>query len=273
MTNRKYYSVRNSKDATLTRLNLDQFKKLFYAVYEDFVKKQYLDEAFGYYCVDLKDVPGTAGSDVSAFFLRKLRKDCLWPIRDRLRFYHADDLFDVIELLFDCVSKPVDGYHHTFSDCGWHYTTFSSQGRQDEYRKEISTILGDYANGFELSAEGEILAFADNGLQPLLEANVPQRDPDNVEKRIEAAVQKFRHHRSSIEERKKAIRTPADVLEYLRPQIRMFWRLKMKATFLTLLITSVYDTTIPIRRLIMTRAYGSVGSFTIISRRFMPPPG
>ena len=38
--------------------------------------------------------------------------------------------------------------------------------------------------------------------------------------RVEAAIHKFRRHRSSIEDRRDAVRDLADVLEYLRPKLK-----------------------------------------------------
>jgi hypothetical protein len=46
---------------------------------------------------------------------RKLRKPDLWPIPEKCSGYSEDDLFDVIEFLFDYISKPVDGYYHSFT--------------------------------------------------------------------------------------------------------------------------------------------------------------
>jgi hypothetical protein len=40
------------------------------------------------------------------------------------------------------------------------------------------------------------------------------------EARVGAAIQKFRRHRSSIEDRRDAVRDLADVLEFLRPKLK-----------------------------------------------------
>jgi len=41
-----------------------------------------------------------------------------------------------------------------------------------------------------------------------------------VELPVEAAILKFRRYRSSIDDRKEAVRSLADVLEFLRPQLK-----------------------------------------------------
>ena len=58
------------------------------------------------------------------------------------------------------------------------------------------------------------------GLENLLEANLPNRDPENIEYRVNNAILKFRRYRSSIDDRRDAIRDLADVLEFLRPKLK-----------------------------------------------------
>jgi len=141
--------------------------RLFRDSYLIFSTKEYFQEAFGYSCVDAGDVPGTLGSDIQAQMFRKLRKPDLWPIHEKCMGYSEDDLFDVIEFLFDYVSKPVDGYYHSYNSCGWHYQTFNKETGRQEYLAEINELLRDYQEGYELSADGEILALAERGLENL----------------------------------------------------------------------------------------------------------
>jgi len=49
---------------------------------------------------------------------------------------------------------------------------------------------------------------------------IPTYDPENIENRVENAINKFRRYKSSQSERKDAIRDLVDVLEYLRPKIQ-----------------------------------------------------
>jgi hypothetical protein len=130
-------------------------------------------------------------------------------------------LFDVIEFLYDHCSKPLDGRYHSWSGCGWHYDTFDRESGRTEYRERINKLLALYDKGYELSSEGEILILADDGLSTLLEAPLPKVDTENITMRVNLAVTKFRRYRSSIDERRDAIRDLADVLEYLRPQLKV----------------------------------------------------
>lgn len=185
-----------------------------------FSAEDYFQEAFGYICVDAGYVPGTLGADIEAQMLRGLRKPDLWPIRDQCVNYSEEDVFDVVEFLYDLVSKPIDGHYHNWNDCGWHYEIFDKDLGRQAYRTEMNAILCDYKDGYELSTDGEILALPEKGLENLLQANLPVYDPENVEMRVNNAILKFRRHRSSIEDRRDAVRDLADVLEFLRPKLK-----------------------------------------------------
>jgi hypothetical protein len=193
--------------------------ELFVNAYNRFVRRDYFQEALGYECVDAGFVAGTLGPDVAAEVFGRLRKPDLWPIREHVESYSEDDLFDIIEFVYDCVSKPVEGRYHSYSDCGWHYTAFDGDAGHSEFRAEINDLLRDYSEGYELSQDGEILALGEPGLQPLLDEPLLQYDPENVESRVEAAVYRFRHRRSSLDDKRDAVKGLADVLEFLRPKL------------------------------------------------------
>jgi len=221
MGKRPYYSIRTGKNPYFQGIDLPFLKRLFCDLYLSFLRRDYFQEVFGYTCVDAGDVPGKLGDDIEAQILRNLRKTNLWPIQDKCSDYSEDDLFDVIELLYDWISRPVpqDGDYHSWNQCGWHYSVFDQQAGREEFRQEINEILRDYGSGFELSSQGEILALPEQGLDHLLRADLPGYDPQNVERRIEAAIHKFRSRRSSLDDRRDAVRDLADVLEFLRPQL------------------------------------------------------
>ena len=173
-----------------------------------------------YECIDAGPVAGKLGFDVEAQILRKLRKTDLWPIKDKCLEYSEEDMFDIIEFLYDNISKPLEGYYHSYGECGWHYQSFDTELGREVYRREINEILQDYKDGYVLSENGEILALAEKGLENLFHANIPTHDPANVEARVNAAVLKFRRYKSSIDERRDAVRDLADVLEFLRPKLK-----------------------------------------------------
>ena len=179
-----------------------------------------IQEAFGYWCTDAGDVSGTIGEDVDLYFFRILRKQNIWPINSTWDTYEEDDVFDVIELLYDLVSKPLEGDYHSWNQCGWHYSTFDKEAGRSEFRDEVNNFLKDYKSGFELLSEGEILNSEEEGLKNIFDATVPEFDPLNVNSRVHVAVNKFRRYKSTLEDRRDAVRDLADVLEYLRPQLK-----------------------------------------------------
>lgn len=219
MENRRYYSARTGKDPGKIRLDLDTLRRLFYATYITFYSKDYFQEAMGYHCVDQGYVPGSMGPDLDVYSLLRLRKSGLFPI-ERDNAYTEDDIFDLIEFLFDHVSHPVKGNYHSWNDCGWHYDTFDKPAGQDEFRVAMNKFLCDYGGGWELSPSGEILSKADPGMDNLFTVALPVVDPTNVNSRVEEAIKKFRRHKSSVSDRKDAVRDLADVLEFLRPQLK-----------------------------------------------------
>jgi len=214
---RHYYSVRTGKKPL--KLDLPMLRKLFFGIYSALEKHGYFEEAFGYACVD-GGAFGSIGHDREAYFFLQLRKENLWPIHEVYVTYYEEDVFDIIELLFDLISKPVDGWYHQYCDCGMHYNSFDkSEGRKD-YRREINKILRDYKDGYELSANGEILHLGDKGMESILHAEIVEYDPLNVDKQLAEAVQKFRLQASSVTDRKNAVRALADILEFLKPKLK-----------------------------------------------------
>ena len=163
---------------------------------------------------------GHAWPELGRTLLLALRKDNLTPIGVRIDNYADDDLFNVIEFLYEHCSRPIkeDVYHHIFNQCGWHFNSFERAPGRREYRERINDLLALYESGYELSEDGEILTLADDGLGDLFDAELPEIDAENINGRVAAAKTKFRRYRSSLDERRDAIRDLADVLEYIKPR-------------------------------------------------------
>lgn len=219
MIKRNYYSRRTGKTSLDDKVDFEVLKKLFLVAYNKMDRDGYFQKYFGIDCTD-GYIPGELGEDIDAIMFVNLRKDNLFPIQLKLNEYTEDDLFDVIEFLFDHSSKGLKGYYHQWSDCGYHYQEFNDSEGQKYFRETINPILKDYNEGFELSEKGEILILSDDGLSNLFEADIPTTDNENIKTKIDSAVLKFRRHKSSLDDRREAIRELADVLEYLRPEIK-----------------------------------------------------
>jgi hypothetical protein len=220
MADRRYYSERAGRGAAAAALNLDDLKRVFAALFGQLESEGYFQEYLGYECVDAGFVPGLVGTDLQAELSLTLRKPHLWPVHSTIAKWSEDDVFDMVEFLFDHISKPTQRWHHDYSSCGWHCSEFDRKAGRQEYREKVNRLLRAYDSGFELSEQGEVLAVAPTGFEPLLEASIPSADEENVGARVEAAIQKFRRHRASIEDRRDAVRDLADVLEFIRPSLK-----------------------------------------------------
>jgi hypothetical protein len=182
----KYYSQRKGTNPNQLGLSLPDVVGLFLRVYKLLRDEGYFDEAFGYYCVDAGELPGKV-KDVQLEILLNVRKKNLWPIEEMNSHYSEDDFFDVLEFLFQHVSKPIDGTYHSWNDCGMHWETFNKEQGQTEFCERINAVLSHYAKPFELSSHGEILHKPEFGFEPIFEADIPTEE-EKVKNRINSAV-------------------------------------------------------------------------------------
>lgn len=220
----KYYSQRTGTNPNLEGLPLEDTIDLFSRVYNQLETDGYFDEAFGYWCVDQEHVEGNV-KDIDLEMLLTIRKKNLWPISEYgltsefTQGYTEDDFLDVIEFLYQYVSKPIDGTMHSYNQCGMHWETFNKKEGQIAYREKVNTVLEHYKNKFELSQNGEVLHKPEAGFENIFNADMPSKD-ENIVERINAATTNYRRHGCSIDDRRQAVRDLADVLEYLRPQVQ-----------------------------------------------------
>ena len=219
MVARRYFSQRQGRHR---HLGLDDLKGLVYSLFDRFVERQFFDKTLGYHCGDQGFVAGTLGGDPAAEIHYRLRRPNLWPLIDHVASYSEDDLFDIIEFLYDSVSQPIDGSYHSY-DSATHFTTFDDRKGQDEFRNELNELLVDYESGFELSANGEILSLAPLGIQPLFTQPWPTSLPPEVRAKIDEALLAFRRHGATDGERMQVVVTLFGVLELLRPQLKGIW--------------------------------------------------
>ncbi|PZP30628.1 MAG: hypothetical protein DI603_13955 [Roseateles depolymerans] len=214
----KYYSLRKGTNPNIKGLPLSDVLDLFKRVFEQLRSGGYFDEAFGYTCVDAGVVDGKV-PDPELDMLLAIRKRGLWPIAEKAPFYQEDDLFDVIEFLYQYVSKPIEGTMHSYGGCGMHWETFNQVLGRKDYCDKINALLAHYKHRYEFSAGGEVLHKPEVGFEPIFDADLPTSD-ENVRSRIVAATRKYRRHGSTIDDRRQAVRDLADVMEYLRPRVK-----------------------------------------------------
>lgn len=218
---RPYFSQRHGRGPKAEPLSNDGLKRLVFSIWDALFARDYFQEAFGYWCVDADEVPGTLGSDPGAFFLSRLEREDIWPYHEHGEAYDADTCFDMIEALHDLVSKPTDGRYHDFSGCGWHYHTFNRSDGQAEYRAEMNDILRRCDPPYELDGLGQVVEAGPEEFRALLDAPVPPgTEHDLITTKIDAAVKRFRARGASMDDRRHAVRDLTDVLEALRADIK-----------------------------------------------------
>lgn len=134
-----------------------------------------------------------------------------------------DHIFDVIEFLYDHVSKPGVMQQMT-TDMGWNYNDYDGYDKkagQEEFKDTVNAFLHEYKTGFELTQEGIVLALGTEGLQHILGAEIPEYDEVNVDSKVRNAITKWRNRNLSLAEKKNAIRDLADVFEWLKKSKRL----------------------------------------------------
>jgi hypothetical protein len=182
--------------------------------------KGFFQEEFGYECTDYGFVKGNNSHDFQTAIFLRLKRRNLYPIK----YNHTkDDLFDVIEFLYEYCSKPIEGTgrYHNWNNCGWHsfeYDKNSKEFGRKEFRNEVNTILVHYENGYELSENGEILIIPENGLAKIFEAKI-ENNNSRVNDPVQLAINRFLH-RPTVSTQKEAIIHLSSALEYIREDIK-----------------------------------------------------
>jgi hypothetical protein len=199
--------------------------------------RDYLQEQYGYACVDAGNVLGAARMELEEHIEAELGYRDAWPLPDdplasdpefeefpptpeELRAAE-DRIFDIIEFFHDHVSSGVEdpGHFHSYGGCGWHYQEFDPAPAQEFVRDRINVVLGNYGDGYVLSEAGQIEHRVPVGLTSLMSAD-PRTDDEVIERRIQLAVAAWRSRERSDDSMREAVRNLFDVLERLRPQIK-----------------------------------------------------
>jgi hypothetical protein len=222
---RDYYNRRVGRGER-PYLTLIEAAKQVAALYTYFEQQGYLQRSFGYDCVDAGEVPGLAGTNLaSAFYLETGIR-----VTGRMtEFIEAADevaLFTLLEFVSDHVAKPKEGSgsYHSWSSCGWHFDCrrdkFDVATARLEWREKLNMFLKFYEDGFQLSAAGEIVHIAPDGLAPLGEKAAPSAASNTDREKVANAVHIFNLGRSNREQRKQAVRDLVDVLEFHRSAVK-----------------------------------------------------
>ena len=235
---RPSYSQRRGIGPLTDRLDFDGVTKQLAHVLSRFEVCGYFQEAFGYDCVDAGPVPGALGPDPNVYLSQATGRESLWPFDEpvafgrpspsgdrrsapRWRAWDPPEWFDLIEALYDLVSKPIDGHFHDYSGCGWHFSAFDADAGRVVFRDEINYALSLGDPSYDLTEIGEIVTSTPEPFKTLVAASTPKNTEQvEVVDKIASAERAFQYRGATKADRQHAVRDLADVLEHLRPQIK-----------------------------------------------------
>ena len=220
MNKHVFYSLRNGTNTNSKGFTFQDFLGLFLRLYNELLAEGYFDEAFGFECIDLGFCKGNI-RDIEFEILMSIRKHNLYPINEHIYSYSQCDLFDMIEFLYQHVSKPIKGNYHSFRECGMHWEEFNKKEGQQYFLEKINSLLELYKEKYELSEDGKILIKTEQGLESIFTADIPTKD-EKIKEKLTLAINQFRGHSSTWYERRQAVRELADILEKLRKDIKKY---------------------------------------------------
>jgi hypothetical protein len=204
---RSYYSSRkHSKN-----LSINDLHSRLVALFNFFREKDYFKEKTS---LTANYFPDSLKHEAAIFLAIEPFPLERWPHNDKTE----DHIFDMLEFLYDRVSKPgvyvefIGSTGGSFTD----YDSYNEQAGKDEFKNAANAILIDWKAGFELSSEGNIRALGSAGLQYIFDAEVLPFDQENVDDKVLLAISKWRSRHRSIVDMKESVRLLADVFEYLK---------------------------------------------------------
>ena len=218
---RPYYHLRGDGYKPPS-IPFDKLCKVFSEMLRGYAEAGYLQKAFGYHCVDAGDVSGEKCASIATHLLIDAMIEIETPVWDHIGTLDEKQVLGMHEWLFGVIAKPLPefGSYHSYSNCGWHYNKFDVEAGQREYVPAANRHLRLYQPGYKLTEQGELELLMEEPAATILESPLPPNAPDDVRKRVQRAVQKFRNGLSSWDDRDAAVRDLGDVRESMRSAVR-----------------------------------------------------
>lgn len=178
----------------------------------------YLDLAFPRDCVD---ATGSIEIDPSEVLEDRLSIPDLWPLRPR--DWDEDTFFGLVEVFHDLVARPRARSYHSWNQCGWHYSEFSTDIGRALYRWRVNRLLESNGVDLRLAADGEdvgrMVRIVDDGRSDLIERALANPDSGIVD-RLAHAIAQFRARAADEHDKRSAVLTLVGVLEERRDLIK-----------------------------------------------------
>jgi hypothetical protein len=236
---RAYYSQRIGR-GPLANPTIEDLARALTLTVNEMQERDYLQEWHGFTCVDAGDITGRAGMPLADHIEAETGWRAAWPLPEPLidfvddvqipadlwerELQGAEDrLFDLIEYFHGHVSEGVEqaegSSFHSWNECGWHYGAFDPAPAQALFRKRMNRTLVNYQDGFQVNEDGQVEHTADEGLDQLIDAVLPTKDPD-IARRVTGAIALYRNRGRTEKDLRLAVRELFDVLEKLRPEMK-----------------------------------------------------
>ena len=239
--NRAYYSERIGRGPLANPTTEDLARALTKTV-DEMWKRGYMQEWHGFTCVDAGDIDGRAAMELADHIEAETGWRSAWPLPEplidvdtvedviipddqwaRIEQSAEDEVFDLIEYFHGHVSQGIEDHErshlHTWEGCGWHFGAFDPAPAQALFRQRMNRTLTKYRSGFRVNQNGQIERTADEGLDQLIDAVLPTKDPD-IAQRVAGAIALYRNRGRTDEDLRLAVRELFDVLEKLRPEVK-----------------------------------------------------
>lgn len=212
----KFYKERNGLLQNLTHISGNDLKRYWLGIYKYFQQKGYFQLAetgikHGNNFVELRFAP-----DPEQYFLLHLGKDQMWPVEDHISRYSEEDIFTAIEIYYANIAK-CEWVENDEGDCGW---SIDNEKPKQEFAIYVNNILKLYKEGYYLEpAHGFVMPLPNEALRHQLIENYPDI-PSDIYDQMRSATKDFYHFDATLERKRKAIASMADILELLRNELK-----------------------------------------------------
>ncbi len=214
---RPYWRERKAGQRTVVVLDNAAVVREFIALVKELDEAGYLEKRFGKDCVD-----GPRGNVPGTLIARELGVEGLWPLEQRRISDDMDLFFDVVELLYDLVSRPLTRCYHDYGECGWHHGDFEIEPGRMVYRWRVNKILARSDLGLRLAEDGEdigrLVTVTDDARAELVQAVVARDDGESADQ-VRHALALFRQRGADRNQKRSAVAELFLVLEERRHDV------------------------------------------------------
>ena len=197
-------------------ISFEEVKQFFFKIYKYFSDMNYFEAAINGVWItpqwgeQYQEIPPLFGAAPEIFFMNHLRSSEIYPIYEYYESYTEDELFSVIEILYDKIA--VYDYKNN---------TLEIKQPRNEFSTQINNVLKFYSSGYYLETNsGTICKGTNSAIKEMLFENLYETFDDDTMGKMNTAIKMYYRFDSNMELKKKAINILADILEPLREDLK-----------------------------------------------------